>query len=243
MSDIERRDFLVGATTLAATLAAAESAAGQSMAAEPDYSLQSQVKGLTVPSSLTIIGTGGFGCWPALFLALSGAKEMLLIDPAMIDPLDLARAPFRPSDVGKSKVDALADVIHTFRPNVRITTQRRFALIEDTDIYFGEAIFDGTNERSLGEHLSKEAARRNMRYIQGFYGGLHAAASDGFLSNATFKRGAEVPVWVGGAILAGVLSTYGACTAASNFLFTPDDSKKSREQLDLQLTGLSDMDK
>ena len=75
---------------------------------------------LKIPNSVLIIGVGGVGSWVALDLALVGVKQLTLVDPDTIEEHNLNRTPFKLSDIGKPKVDAISDLILERRVDVNI---------------------------------------------------------------------------------------------------------------------------
>lgn len=61
---------------------------------------------------VAIIGCGGTGSVIADHLARLGIRRFILVDDALLDPPDLNRQlPYLPSDVGRLKVEALADAL------------------------------------------------------------------------------------------------------------------------------------
>ena len=63
-------------------------------------------------SCILVIGVGGIGSWVVLDLALTGmVNNLILYDPDKVDPTNLNRTPFRISDIGRYKVDALYNLI------------------------------------------------------------------------------------------------------------------------------------
>ena len=69
-----------------------------------------------VPSALsvTLIGAGGIGAVTALTLAKMGVRLLSIIDFDTVEPENLSTQFFRLSDVGKPKVEAVADMIREF---------------------------------------------------------------------------------------------------------------------------------
>ena len=81
-----------------------------------------------------VIGVGGIGSWAALNLALSGCvDELIIIDPDKIESSNLNRTPFRLSDVGYYKVDALKYMILERRTTVNIRNIRAKTNIQMAD--------------------------------------------------------------------------------------------------------------
>ena len=66
---------------------------------------------LIIPRSVAVIGVGGVGSWLALNLALVGVRELVLVDPDVVEEHNLNRTPFKLSQVGQEKVDAVAELI------------------------------------------------------------------------------------------------------------------------------------
>ncbi len=61
---------------------------------------------------VVVVGVGGIGSWVALNLALSGVvSKLVLIDDDIIEESNLNRTPFKLSDIGYYKVDALQYLI------------------------------------------------------------------------------------------------------------------------------------
>jgi len=63
------------------------------------------------PIEVAVFGCGGTGSWTALNLALLGIKKIYLFDDDDILMHNLNRTPYKLSDVGRKKVDALKDLI------------------------------------------------------------------------------------------------------------------------------------
>ncbi len=75
---------------------------------------------LKIPSSVAVYGVGGIGSWIALNFALVGVKKLYLIDPDKIEMHNLNRTPFKLSQVGMLKVDAIEELILERRPDVEV---------------------------------------------------------------------------------------------------------------------------
>ena len=77
-----------------------------------------------------VVGVGGIGSWVALNLGLSGCvKNLILIDPDVVESSNLNRTPFRLCDIGSYKVDAIQYLILERRP-INITTYREKTSVE-----------------------------------------------------------------------------------------------------------------
>lgn len=72
--------------------------------------------------SLVIIGVGGVGSWAALFAAMSGLyNHLVLVDADVVEASNLARTPFAPVWLGRKKVIATRQLIRMLRPTQSIT--------------------------------------------------------------------------------------------------------------------------
>ena len=80
----------------------------------PDTSRQTEV---FLPDqykkTVTIIGVGATGGWLALNLAKMGVKKLCLIDNDIVEAHNIANQIYSPSDVGKTKVAALCEILRT----------------------------------------------------------------------------------------------------------------------------------
>lgn len=71
---------------------------------------------------ILIVGCGGLGTAAALYLAGSGIGEIVIADGDKVERSNLARQlTYSTTDVGRLKVDALADRLNAVNPEVKIT--------------------------------------------------------------------------------------------------------------------------
>lgn len=74
-------------------------------------------------SRVLIVGMGGLGCPVALYLAASGVGELHLADDDTVDLSNLQRQIAHGSaDIGRGKVDSVAESIHALNSDVRVVT-------------------------------------------------------------------------------------------------------------------------
>jgi sulfur carrier protein ThiS adenylyltransferase len=94
------------------------------MSDEPIDQIYARQHSLTVtpPDHVVIVGCGGVGTWAAIFLALAGTKNMVLIDSDLVEIHNLNRTLFRPYHVGMKKVDALHELLLDIRPTLTVET-------------------------------------------------------------------------------------------------------------------------
>jgi hypothetical protein len=174
-----------------------------------------------------------------LFSALVGVKKLLLFDRGSVDTLDLARAPFLASYIGKPKVESLKDLIGQLRPNAAVETYVQFFTPEDGNKLQGEVVFDGTNDMRLAQALPDIAKRRNMKYVQGFYQGQTVGVANGYIPGIQFKSGAKVPVWAGGAALSGILAVHSAFLNPITFVGNVSELNLAQNQVTKKLSRFS----
>ena len=98
---------------------------------------------------ITIIGLGGIGSNVALPLARLNPKKLFLIDPDVVEEVNLAGQAFFNNHVGMNKVDAVAEVLYSWAGYKKIVAIPTL-LTEGTD--FGEITitgFDNMNARKI----------------------------------------------------------------------------------------------
>lgn len=72
--------------------------------------------------SVTIFGAGSVGSIIAEQLARAGVGSLHLIDPDRVEPVNLSRSVFTTADLGRPKVEALADRVRVVNPLIEVTT-------------------------------------------------------------------------------------------------------------------------
>ncbi len=75
---------------------------------------------------VTIIGAGAVGSFTTLTLAKMGMTDLTVFDDDVVDAHNLPTQFFRAEDLGKLKVDALADLVRAFEGTEIRTVPRRF---------------------------------------------------------------------------------------------------------------------
>ena len=71
-------------------------------------------------SHVLIAGCGSVGSYVAEHFVRSGAGEVTLLDPDQVDFANLSRANFKASDVGRPKIEALAERLLSISPTLKI---------------------------------------------------------------------------------------------------------------------------
>ena len=87
--------------------------------AEAIYDRQKELP-LNIPPAVSVIGVGGVGSWVALDMALVGVRKLVLVDPDTIEASNLNRTPFKLSQVGQYKVQALMELVLERRDDVNV---------------------------------------------------------------------------------------------------------------------------
>lgn len=84
------------------------------------YDRQRDLYEVSAPKFVCVVGVGGVGSWVALELALAGARDIVLIDDDIVEASNLNRTLFTTAQIGKSKVEAVAELILERRPDVNV---------------------------------------------------------------------------------------------------------------------------
>jgi molybdopterin/thiamine biosynthesis adenylyltransferase len=84
------------------------------------YERQNLIEGLEIPEVASVVGCGGTGFWTALFLAMSGVEELILVDSDIVEVSNLNRLLLEENYVGKKKTEALKGLILGVRKQTRI---------------------------------------------------------------------------------------------------------------------------
>lgn len=173
-----------------------------------DYSKTKLIKELSVPERVTVIGCGGTGAWIALLAVLSGVTRISLFDDAVVSDTGLSRLPLTPSQLGCSKVEAVAAVLREYRPKIEIEVHKRlFRLDSDSQLLDG-TIFICSDSAAFVKRFGEYAANAKLRYFFAPYCGLAAGVFTKVPDGLTLDGSGGA--WVGGAALAASLAVTSA---------------------------------
>jgi sulfur carrier protein ThiS adenylyltransferase len=90
-------------------------------------------------ASVAIAGCGGLGSNAAVALVRAGVGEIILADFDRVEPSNLNRQHFFEPDLGRLKVDALADHLRAIHPSVKLRCHDGTLTRHDVRSVFGQA--------------------------------------------------------------------------------------------------------
>lgn len=194
---------------------------------EVTYSRQNLIKDLVIPDVVTVIGLGGTGFWTAIFLAMSGVKELILIDPDLIEQSNLNRLPITKKDIGKKKIEVIKNWILTIRNNCRIESHDlKIDNASQCSIIRG-VVFCCTDNLTSQQLICAYAKKNNLAYQRIGYDGTILNISEAFPLSFEEKEtqiGYTVtPSWV---IPAAFSAAAGVCSKLYKKIHIMDDIGK-----------------
>lgn len=118
-------------------------------------------------AKLLIIGCGGLGSAAAQYLAAAGVKNLVIAD---YDDIELSNLPrqltYRDTDIGKLKVDVLADYLQQLAPDCRV---RRIARKMDLsllslEVGLSDMVLDCTDNQATRKQINQACwqAKKNL---------------------------------------------------------------------------------
>jgi len=176
------------------------------MPQEAIYERQRLIEGLEIPKIASVVGCGGTGFWTALFLSMSGVKELILVDADIVEVSNLNRLLLQESSVGKKKAETLKELISGIRKEIRIEIQdMRIEKPIDCQILRGD-IFCCTDNLKSQQIICAFCKKNELAYQRIGYDGTILNVSKTFplsLKDADEERGYTVtPSWVIPAVFA-----------------------------------------
>jgi molybdopterin-synthase adenylyltransferase len=76
-------------------------------------------------TEVIILGVGAVGSWVATQLCQSGVRRLILVDPDTVEASNLNRSLYTLPDVGRYKVDALAQRLQDISPHLAVSIRRQ----------------------------------------------------------------------------------------------------------------------
>ena len=141
------------------------------MLQEALYERQNLINDLEIPEIASVVGLGGTGFWTAVFLAMSGVKELILVDADTIEISNLNRLPLKESLVGVRKTEAVKGFIQEIRKLLRIEIHNiRIEKPEDCQILRG-AIFCCTDNLKSQQLICAYCKKNKFSYQRIGYDG------------------------------------------------------------------------
>ena len=176
------------------------------MPQEAIYERQRLIEGLEIPEVASVVGCGGTGFWTALLLAMSGVKELILVDTDIVEVSNLNRLLLQETSVGKKKAEALKELISGIRKEIRMEIQdMRIEKPIDCQVLRGE-IFCCTDNLKSQQIICAYCKKNDLVYQRIGYDGTILNVSKTFplsLKDADEERGYTVtPSWVIPAVFA-----------------------------------------
>lgn len=179
-----------------------------------------------VPETVTVVGTGAFGSWVAYFAAIAGVKQLVLINPGSDDgssdedihEREIAVGPYRMSDLRRSKVLALKEIINEMRPDAKVETHIQLFdhRSEKCVRLLKGVIFAGVSNTETNHGTFQAALRLGLRCFSGRYNGVRFGVVSHLPKSETIG-GNEIPVWVGSAALSALFALHAACVESFNY--------------------------
>ena len=141
------------------------------MLQEALYERQNLIRDLKIPEVSTVVGLGGTGFWTAVFLAMSGVEELILIDSDIVEVSNLNRLPLKEGFVGKKKIAAVQEFVSEIRKIVRIETHDlRIEKPENCQILRG-AVFCCTDNLRSQQLICAYCKKNDLAYQRIGYDG------------------------------------------------------------------------
>lgn len=179
--------------------------------------------GVSIPDTVTVVGTGGFGAWAAIFAARAGAQKIVLINPTGtsrrgtiedVQQREVALGPFYLRHIGVAKVDALKEIIDSYELGADVVAHPiRFDAEAHSNLLEGVVFAGVSNEETL-RAIWASAAKQNLRCFSGIYNGINF----GVLSD--LPRGMDIGAsesWVGSTAMCALLAVNAAFVQPVNF--------------------------
>jgi hypothetical protein len=210
-----------------------------------DLSVQKRIAGVSIPPAITIIGTGAFGGWVALFAAKAGVSEVVLINHSGkrgdggsrdIEGREIAIGPFEDHQMGAAKVDALEEIMLRSNPKMRIKKEKiTFNPASDFGLVKG-IVFNGVSNEMTHFAIWKGCDNRGISCFSGGYNGVNFSSVVEPPVGAVI--GGDLPAWVGSVVMSAALSFHSACVSPVAYTGNGSDFAKSPADMSVAVGGV-----
>ena len=173
---------------------------------------------LIIPETVIVVGCGGVGSWSAIFFTMVGSKQIILVDYDVLEEHNLNRLPFSERDIGRLKVDALAELLIRLRPETAIVPiSASFQTVMDSlpvlIRYDHVLVVDAVDRVDISNMILEFAKKHRYQYLDikydGFNFSVRYAKDPNSLAVSWDADGEagyrEIPSFVGSAVLPSLL--------------------------------------
>jgi len=169
------------------------------------YDRQNMIRDLAIPKVASVVGCGGTGFWTAIFLAMSGVEELILVDNDTIQVSNLNRLPLNENCVGMKKTAVIKEFIGEIRKPMRIELHdKRIEKPKDCTILRG-VIFCCTDNLKSQQIVCAYCKKNDIPYQRIGYDGTILNVSKAFplsFEEPTNQGYTITPSWVIPAVFA-----------------------------------------
>ena len=169
------------------------------------YDRQNMIRDLAIPKVASVVGCGGTGFWTAIFLAMSGVEELILVDNDTIEISNLNRLPLNEDCVGTKKTTVIKEFIDGIRKSIRIELHdKRIEKPKDCTILRG-VIFCCTDNLKSQQIVCAYCKKNDIPYQRIGYDGTILNVSKAFplsFQEPTNQGYTITPSWVIPAVFA-----------------------------------------
>lgn len=143
---------------------------------------------IVAASKILVVGAGGIGCELLKTLALTGFKDLHVVDLDTIDVSNLNRQfLFRKHHVGQGKAAVAAEAVKRFRPDIRITSEMTNVMLPQFGVTFYEQfdlVLNGLDNLEARRHVNKMCVMANVPLVE--------SGTAAFLGQVTVHVGSQV---------------------------------------------------
>ena len=120
---------------------------------------------------VAVVGVGGIGVWVATLTALYGVRKLRLFDRDTVEHENMNRLPLPMSDLGRPKVEALADWLKTIRPDIDIETYHGDVNDHFDGLDGAEQVFICVDNTEANNAVTKVCEEKGLPAIRAAYDG------------------------------------------------------------------------